>query len=104
ALLVSEPENAHQLFLYSQTNDTLATSEGSPVITNVHFDNGTNGVNHQSLRFRNSYHWDRRQYEALSSAAKTGFLSSMQSGLGNLSANDYQKANLKHWLWQTDGI
>jgi RHS repeat-associated protein len=104
ALLVSEPEMAHQLFLYSHTNNYLANTEGSPVITGVHFDNGSNGANHPSLSFRNTYHWDRRQYEALSSGAKTGFLSSLQSGLLNLSSNDYQKADLKHWLWQTDGL
>ncbi|MBI3851947.1 MAG: RHS repeat-associated core domain-containing protein [Verrucomicrobia bacterium] len=87
SVLVTEPNGAKQLYLYTNsaalpvsyaTNDVPVTSP----FTNT-FDNA-------DLNLRNSFHWDARQYAALSTTNISGFTS-----------NDFFKARMQHWLKAT---
>jgi len=107
ALYAAEPEGAQQLYYYVHTNWTMADTDISP--TNVpgqtNFDDGTGGVAHYGISFRNSYHWNRQQFAALSTNVQTTIAGSgyfnpgnLGNGLALLTTNDYNKARLKHWL------
>ena len=76
------------------------------------FDAGTNGTSAPELYYRNSLHWDRRQFAALSSGVLSVLVPlypppggmDLGSGLASLTANDYGKASLQHWLLGSDGV
>lgn len=69
SVLVTEPTGDHQLFAYR---------DDSPEFVPTYDGYGS---------YRLSYHWDRKQYLALS---ETNFLV--------MGTNDFQKASVKHWL------
>ncbi len=104
ALLVSEPAGAHQLFYYNHTNSSLPDTATPPSVTGQSFDNGSSGSNHPQLGYRNTYHWDRRQYAALSATVRGYLTNSIPLGIQSLTVADYYKAHLQHWLWQADGV
>lgn len=85
AIEITEADGSKQLYAYrehaSATNDNLVTYAA-----------GTFASNDQDYRTRNSFHWDRKQYAALSGAAQTDPL--------NLPIEDYWKASVQHWLVQ----
>ncbi len=103
AVYVSEPQGAQQFFLYEHTNWLISPTGISPTdIPGQSFDNGTPQTNltvHYVLGYRNTFHWGRRQFAALSSGVQTSLASSdLASAITNLTAADYNKADLKHWL------
>ena len=113
SLLVSEPEGAHQFFCYVHNNSLVtntAPAPGNPL--GELFDNGTAGTNQPSLTYRNTFWWGERQFSAISSNALSWVtLLDQDKGTGDpspllasLTASDYRKARLRHWLWQPDGI
>jgi len=91
AISVSEPEGAHQLFLYLHNNSYETNTDTAPTVPGQSFDDGNSGANHPGLNYRNTYHWNRQQAATLTQNWPQ-------------SAADYKKAHLKHWLWQTDNI
>jgi RHS repeat-associated protein len=105
AIYISEPEGAKQLYAYvHQTGITnVATAPSVPGVTN--FDVGNSGSNHPGLNYRNTYHWGRQQFANLSDSPKD-YLEGGDVGyaLGLITTNDFHKAHIKHWLWQTNGI
>ncbi len=100
ALFVAEPASAHQLFLYQHTNTFVSSTANSPTVPGQSFDDGANGVaGHNALTYRNTFHWGRKQFADLSSTAQSAFGSqSLGAALSTLTTNDYNKAELKHWL------
>ena len=59
-----------------------------------------------ALTHRNTFHWDRRQFAALSAGVQASLASgSLSNALATLTTNDYNKADLKHWLlWSGDDL
>ena len=108
ATYVSEPEGAHQLFYYHhQTTGFVTTTTNSPTVPGQSFDDGTSGATHYTLDYRNSFHWDRRQFAALPAfliGQFASFSSNPTTPLGNLTTANYNLACLKHWLLGADGI
>ncbi len=102
ATCVSEPEGASQFFYYAHTNQFVAATNIPPVAPGQTFDCGTNGGSYGTLDFRNSFHWDRRQYAALSSPVRTNLPANLSSAIGYLTSADCTKAGLKHWLFGGD--
>ncbi|MGB8371200.1 MAG: RHS repeat-associated core domain-containing protein [Verrucomicrobiia bacterium] len=118
ALAVSEPTGAQQLYLYQHQNPSfVSSSETSPTVPGqTNFDNGsTSGTSgHGAMTYRNTFHWGRRQYTALSGnyyfneGMSESFTyqfsnpsfsqSEFASALSYLGASDYTKAEEKHWL------
>src|SRR4029077_879084 len=80
AVLITEPTEDKQLYAYC--------------------DYGPHGVNTDVLGeeplgvYRNSYHWNRAQYDAISTQGKTNVL--------DMPDADYWKAETKHWLHGLD--
>src|SRR6266404_2306145 len=99
SVYVMEPEGAQQLFYYVHASSLLTNSLTGPTVTGQTFDTGaTNGSSDTgSLIFRNSFHWDRKQFTALSSGF-TSNLGNLTNALGQLTAADFRKAELRHWL------
>ncbi|MGA2660497.1 MAG: hypothetical protein ABSH34_23605, partial [Verrucomicrobiota bacterium] len=106
AARVGEPMGAAQLFYYAHTNGLVPATASAPAgVPGQTFDDGTCGTSGEAtLSFRNSFHWDRLQFEALSPTVAAALTNNLAAGLGALGANDFRKAGLKHWLWQTDQI
>ncbi len=117
ALCASEPTGAYQLYLYQHQNPGFVpASVTSPAnIPGQSFDNGASGSTpHYALTYRDTFHWGRRQYAALSGnyyfnegmsqSLTTQFSnpafsqSQFAFALTNLGTADYNKAELKHWL------
>lgn len=115
AIYVNEPAGAQQLYFYYHNNTNEAATDVAP--TNVPgqtFDNGNSGTYDPSLIHRNSYHWGRLQYEALAGnyyfnegigqaleyqvSNPAYSQSEFASALGALAQDDFNKADLKHWL------
>jgi RHS repeat-associated protein len=114
ALLATEPGGAHQLYYYRHNGSGLLPGQDTsvPVVPGYSFDAGTNGSSAPQLYYRNSLHWDRRQFAALSSGVLSVLVPlypppggmDLGSGLASLTANDYGKASLQHWLLGSDGV
>jgi RHS repeat-associated protein len=102
ATYVSEPEGAQQFFLYEHINSLVASNLTSPTNIGQSFDDGTPKSNltpHYALGYRNTFHWGRRQFDALSGGVKTSLAAGNLAGaISSLSLPDYTKADLKHWL------
>jgi RHS repeat-associated protein len=114
ALLASEPNGAHQLYYYRHNAQGLLPDQVNdvPAAPGYGFDPGGSSAADEQLYYRNSLHWDRRQFAALSGTV-LGFLApslppaggiDLESGLANLTGDDYRKASLQHWLLGGDGI
>ena len=102
AIYIHEPAGAQQLNCYIHNNSNVAGTGTAPTISGQSFDDGTSGsTGHSALTYRNTYHWGRRQFAALSSTVQTD-LSSGGSGLSqaisDLTAADFNKARMRHWL------
>jgi RHS repeat-associated protein len=100
AVYVSEPQGAQQLFFYLHNTNLLAASAAAPSVPGWQFDDGTTGGMHCALTYRNTFHWDRRQFAALSVSS----WSNLPGALSSLTAEDYRKASLQHWLLGGDGV
>ena len=113
AALITEPQQTCQLFCFLNHASGLPTREEAPtdpLSPFQFFDDGSGGHGDAfTLDYRNSFHWDRRQYGALSGAALAALTNALNnpasfgSALAALSPGDLNKATLKHWLWQNDG-
>jgi RHS repeat-associated protein len=107
ALYVGEPDDASQLFYYvhETTDGAVPASTNPPSVTGQVFDQGVAGADsspHYSLIYRNTYHWDRRQWQALTSSTNQVF--SLPSLLSALTASDFTLAHLSHWMLAQDDI
>ncbi|HEY5911514.1 MAG TPA: RHS repeat-associated core domain-containing protein [Verrucomicrobiae bacterium] len=76
SLLVTEPSGDHQLYAFCSGGATGVAGDGFP-------------------GYRNSFHWDRAQYAAISAQGKTNFLAMPDA--------DYDLAETRHWLHGADG-
>jgi len=102
AISVSEPAGAQQLYCYIHNNSNVASTDTAPTVSGQSFDDGTTGSTpHYALTYRNTYHWGRRQFASLSSTVQSD-LSSGGSGLAqaitDLTAADFNKGRMRHWL------
>jgi RHS repeat-associated protein len=114
ALLASEPNGAHQLYYYRHNAQGLLPDQVNdvPVAPSYGFDPGGTSAADEQLYYRNSLHWDRRQFAALSGTVLGILVPSLppaggidlESGLASLTGDDYRKASLQHWLLGSDGI
>lgn len=107
AVRVTEADGSKQLFLYHHKTD-FSTPAAVTAPTNVSgftFDDGATGslAYHPALYHRNSFHWNARQYSALTSLA--GSHAGLSNQLSSItSSNAYQLARLQHWLLGNDTI
>ena len=96
AVEVTEPNLGKQLFLYRFENNLLPASYYSnEVPTNSPYasmDNG-GGSTFQSLIYRNSFHWNQKQYAGLSTTDAESF-----------TADDYLLGRMKHWLADSNNV
>lgn len=85
SILVSEPGGTHQLFAYwDSANGVPNTYPANEIPNDLPF---TNTFETTELNFRNTFHWGRRQFEALSTTSISG-----------MTAADFAKARMLHWL------
>ena len=115
ALYASEPAGAQQLYYYYHNADTnVLANDTAPIVPGqTNFDDGIagglSGYGHNSLIYRNSFHWGRRQFTAMNSSAQGNLAASLttnptlsasyfSSALAQLTATDFAVADLKHWL------
>ena len=86
SVLVTEPDGSRQLYLGQDFAPGVAASYSTnevPVTTPF-----TNMFENTRLDQRNTFHWGRRQFAALST-----------TNIALLSTNDFRKARMKHWLF-----
>ncbi|MDW8382130.1 MAG: hypothetical protein RMN51_08505 [Verrucomicrobiota bacterium] len=79
AIEITEPTGEKQLYAYRDNGIIGGFSAG-----------GTYACDDPATAYRNSYHWDRKQYAEISALGKANPL--------NMPVEDYWKASLKHWL------
>src|SRR5262249_51057285 len=104
ATYVTEPESAHQLFYYLHETNVLASNAIPPSVTGQTFDDGSAGGSHYTLDYRNTFQWGRRQFSALSSSVRSQINTNLPGALAALTANDFRKGALQHWLVGSDGV
>ena len=100
ALYVQEPGGAQQLFYYNHVNPNLPATDIAPQdIPGQSFDDGTSGISgHYPLYYRNTFHWGRRQFAALSGDVQSVIGGSLSNALSSLANTDYAIARARHWL------
>jgi len=115
ATFVGEPEGAGQLYWYlHQAIAGVPSSVTPPSVPQQTFDDGANGGSgHSPLTYRDSYHWDRRQFAALSPSVLTNFNNLLTNPQDNTFSNvlstittaaDFMKAHLSHWMLAADKV
>jgi RHS repeat-associated protein len=77
AILITEPTGDHQVYAYR--DEAPSGASGAPCIGADPYGN-----------YRLSYHWNRSQYQALSSSSKANLLA--------MDVADYGLGSVKHWL------
>ena len=85
SVLITEPDGSQQLYLYTNSAPGIASSYSTneiPATTPY-----TNSFDNSELNLRNTFHWGRRQYAALST-----------TNISALTSNDFRKARMQHWL------
>jgi RHS repeat-associated protein len=85
SVLVTEPDGSHELFLFQDSAPGVLASYGSgdvPVTSPY-----GNNFDNSNLNLRNTFHWGKRQYAALST-----------TNIASLTTNDFRKARMQHWL------
>ena len=85
SILVTEPDGGRQLYLYTNSAPGVASSYSSAVLPQTA--PYTNCLENSHLDLRNTFHWNRNQYAALSS-----------TNIRSFTAADFRKAQMKHWL------
>ncbi len=101
AVTVTDPTGGNQIYLYRFDSSTKLTyqqypsnltPQSTPLGT---LDVGTNEISHDyaAATWRNSYYWDARQCQSLSTLTVT-----------NLTATDYMKARRQHWLGDQNNV
>lgn len=111
ATYVQEPEGAHQLYYFANQYSGLSNNLAAPSVPGItDFDNGSSGTySNYTLDYRNTLHWDRRQFTTLSSTV-TNYLENavygvrLSNAVYSLSGTDMKTASLKHWLLGQDGV
>ena len=109
AIYINEPAGAQQLYCYIHNNSTVASADIAPSVSGQAFDDGNSGSTlHYALSYRNTYHWDRRQFTALSSTVQSDLYecfvypaevsSWFSQALSSLTGADFNKARIRHWL------
>jgi RHS repeat-associated protein len=110
AVYVSEPTGAQQLYFYLHNGSSIPLNSGggslpssvtSPTVSGQSFDNGS-GTVEQALYHRNTFHWGRRQFAALSTNVTSVIAANLGQAVTNLTLADYNKGDLKHWLLNSD--
>jgi RHS repeat-associated protein len=107
AVYVSEPTGANQFYLYLHNSNGLIESNApAPSVPGVtDFDNGTSGSTHPTLDYRNTIHWDRRQFSVLSGTVQSDLSSgSLSNAIAALTSYDFSKGRIRNWLWQSDAL
>ena len=101
AVTVADANGGTNIYVYSFNSSAVVPYEQFPssVIPQSTplgtLDAGTNTIDHNyaAVSWRNSFHWDPRQCAALSTLAVT-----------NLTAADYSKARMQHWLGDSNNV
>jgi RHS repeat-associated protein len=115
AILISEPEGAHQLFCYQNTTSDQNHDTAPTVPGQSDFDDGQWAYTgfYGGLDYRNSYHWGRRQFAALPASTQSILLTGtdgtlylggnyLAGGLSILTTQNYHLARQRHWLLAND--
>jgi RHS repeat-associated protein len=85
SVLVTEPDGGKHLYLCKYSAPGVASSYSTNLVPNTY--PFTNTFDTAYLNLRNTFYWGPRQYAALSS-----------TNLASLTANDFRRAHMKHWL------
>lgn len=86
SVLITEPDGSKQLYFAKDYAPGIAASYATnefPVTAPF-----TNFIENVNLDIRNSFHWNKRQYEALST-----------TNISTLTTNDFRKGRMQHWLF-----
>lgn len=90
SVLVTLPDNSHELFLYTNGAPGISASYSSSLVpTNPPY---SSSFENSTLDQRNTFHWGRLQYGSLSTTTISSF-----------TAADFAKAHMKHWLLSAPG-
>ena len=84
SIVITRPDNSHELYLYSDCAAGIPSAYATTPLANT--------FNNANMNYYNSFHWGPRQYAALST-----------TNIASFTANDFQKARMKHWLIYDDG-
>jgi RHS repeat-associated protein len=85
SVLATDPDGGQQLYLYEDNAPGVASSYASSAVPSTSPLANTFDTN--SLNVRNTFHWGRLQYSALSTNVISAF-----------TTNDILKAHMQHWL------
>jgi len=85
SVLVTEPDGSKQLYLYTNNAPGVASSYATNQVPST--SPFTNTFDNSEMDLRNSFHWGRQQYAALST-----------TNISSFTASDYLKARMRHWL------
>ena len=102
---LNQPERSNSTPIFTTRRASSKQAPRLQLCRNSEFDSGTNSNadGDQGLYHRNSFYWNREQTPNL------GNFSELPRNLGSvitsgLSANDFYKARMRHWLLGGDGI
>ncbi|MDA1276340.1 MAG: hypothetical protein O2960_20175 [Verrucomicrobia bacterium] len=96
AAIVTLADNTRELFVYRDgLSGLLPGSYPAAEVPNTGY---LTSFDNSAMYDRNSFHWDRKQYSALSQS----FLNSLN--INNLTADDYRKGRLSHWLKENENV
>jgi RHS repeat-associated protein len=87
SVLITEPDGSHEFYRYADRAPGIAASYTLPVTSPF-----GNTFENSALDDHNTFHWNRKQYAALSTTNIWAFTSA-----------DYVKAQMKHWLMSDAG-
>jgi RHS repeat-associated protein len=83
-ITITEPDGSHELYRYADGAPNIPSSYSTGVPGTSPF---SNTLDNSGLDFHNTFHWNRKQYAALST-----------TNVWALGTNDFVMAHMKHWL------
>jgi RHS repeat-associated protein len=89
SVLVTQPDGSHQLYLYQDNAAGISNTYPSSVIPST--GSYGNTFDTTNLNLRDTFYWGPRQYTNLSTTV-----------ISNLTAADFLKARMRHWLTGTN--
>jgi RHS repeat-associated protein len=99
SMLVTLPTGDQELFMYRDQSSQLNPTSSVNLIPSSYPPGDvpstsplTNTFDNSSMDGRNSFHWDSKQYSGLSSAFRSS------ADFNQLTTNDYNLAQMRHWL------
>ena len=111
--IFTQQAGSQQLYCYIHNNSNVTGTDTAHTVSGQSFDDGTSGSTpHYALTYRNTYHWGRREFTALSDYVQENLYecvaypsqvsSWFPAAISSLTAADFNKARMRHWLMSGD--